>query len=188
MPNLGRYASRKRMKQQELEHDRRRRLIKRIVLGSAALCLLTGAIQAFVDARPPSAEQIETGRLLFEHTWQQDDVLSAGGDGLGPVFNEKSCVACHFQGGVGGSGPSDKNVVAFEALPTPNRTEIRGGVVHAAATMPEFEESHQRITELFPIVVGGIKIDNGCTVRLEDFNPVQFGDCEHNGIVRRRVD
>ena len=26
------------------------------------------------------------------------------GDGIGPVFNAKSCVACHFQGGVGGAG------------------------------------------------------------------------------------
>ena len=33
-----------------------------------------------------------------------------GGDGLGPVFNDTSCVACHNQGGAGGGGPASKNV------------------------------------------------------------------------------
>jgi CxxC motif-containing protein (DUF1111 family) len=32
------------------------------------------------------------------------------GDGLGPVYNERSCSACHNQGGIGGGGPGDKNV------------------------------------------------------------------------------
>ena len=36
--------------------------------------------------------------------------MTGGGDGLGPVFNDRSCVACHRQGGVGGGGPLDKNV------------------------------------------------------------------------------
>ena len=40
---------------------------------------------------------------MFEREWQPNDPL-AHGDGLGPVFNAKSCAACHFQGGVGGGG------------------------------------------------------------------------------------
>lgn len=32
------------------------------------------------------------------------------GDGLGPLYNDVSCAACHFQGGLGGGGPQDKNV------------------------------------------------------------------------------
>src|SRR4029079_5612729 len=32
---------------------------------------------------------------------------SHGGDGLGPVFNDSSCVACHNQGGAGGGGTID---------------------------------------------------------------------------------
>jgi CxxC motif-containing protein (DUF1111 family) len=32
------------------------------------------------------------------------------GDGLGPVYNATSCVACHNQGGTGGGGPSRRNV------------------------------------------------------------------------------
>jgi len=46
-----------------------------------------------------SAKDIAAGRELFEHEWTPNDPLAAG-DGLGPVFNDRSCVACHFQGGV----------------------------------------------------------------------------------------
>ena len=50
------------------------------------------------------------GRALFSHEWQAGDPRSPGGDGLGPLFNEKSCKACHHQAGLGGGGPVDKNV------------------------------------------------------------------------------
>jgi hypothetical protein len=39
-----------------------------------------------------SAAVKEAGLALFEHDWQPHDSL-AGGDGLGPVFNERSGVA-----------------------------------------------------------------------------------------------
>src|SRR5262249_54867679 len=35
---------------------------------------------------------------------------SKSGDGLGPVFNDTSCIACHNLGGPGGAGPNNKNV------------------------------------------------------------------------------
>src|SRR4051812_5763127 len=59
-----------------------------------------------------SASTREAGRELFEHEWAVNDPL-AHGDGLGPVFNAKSCVACHFQGGVGGGGEVAHNAVGF---------------------------------------------------------------------------
>src|ERR1043166_4063947 len=53
----------------------------------------------------PSASTSESAqsRELFEHEWAPNDPL-AHGDGLGPVFNAKSCASCHFQGGLGGGG------------------------------------------------------------------------------------
>ena len=52
----------------------------------------------------PFREQLKLGLDLFTHEWQPSDPLCHGGDGLGPVYNETSCVACHGQGGVGGVG------------------------------------------------------------------------------------
>src|SRR5262245_39459516 len=61
------------------------------------------------------AEEID-GRELFERQWQVGDERSHGGDGLGPMFNEKSCAACHKDGGVGGSGPRANNALILSPL------------------------------------------------------------------------
>ena len=56
-------------------------------------------------------EQEKSGRELFVRDWSQPDAKpAAGGDGLGPMYNDVSCVACHQLGGIGGAGKEDKNV------------------------------------------------------------------------------
>ncbi len=60
------------------------------------------------------------GRELFERTWQSSSAPHPAADGLGPLFNERSCVACHSLGGIGGAGPDDKNV----DLLTPSAAEL----------------------------------------------------------------
>jgi CxxC motif-containing protein (DUF1111 family) len=69
------------------------------------------------------------GELLFNHEWTMGDPLTPGGDGLGPVYNAKSCVACHQQGGVGGSGGLEHNVTTFTVRI--DGQPSREGVVHA---------------------------------------------------------
>src|SRR3984957_20419879 len=93
------------------------------------------------------------GEMLFEHEWTANDPL-ASGDGLGPVFNATSCVACHFQGGVGGAGPNQHNVVAFEAAPTRANQSIRSGLVHHQAVEPSLQETPDLLRTLFPVSPG----------------------------------
>src|SRR5262245_15526447 len=64
----------------------------------------------FFCGHPLQAEdqQVAQGRTMFTRTWGPHDPL-AHGDGLGPMFNETSCVACHSQNGPGGGGPAAKN-------------------------------------------------------------------------------
>ncbi len=130
----------------------------------------------FVDAwsRRPTEERLSLGRQIFEHEWQRDDPLAGEGDGLGPVFNEKSCVACHFQGGVGGGGTNRFNVLAYEAMPAGDRTSPSGGVVHAFAIDEKFQESRDIISRRYPIQPGGTKVVNGCEQRTPSFNPLDF--------------
>jgi CxxC motif-containing protein (DUF1111 family) len=45
---------------------------------------------------------------LFLHDWEPWDP-KAGSDGLGPMYNDTSCVACHEQGGPGGAGDNTHN-------------------------------------------------------------------------------
>src|SRR4051812_22060815 len=78
-------------------------------------CLVAGspAVQASDLPLPPgeiSAEVVSAGRELFTMNFARPSStkfkrgLGHNGNGLGPLFNETSCVACHSQGGVGGAG------------------------------------------------------------------------------------
>ncbi len=90
--------------------------------------------------KPVSAASAAAGRELFNHEWTPDDPLTKG-DGLGPVFNARSCVECHSQGGPGGGGPVAKNVAVYGLLPRRRRGIPRSGVVHQKAVRPEFQET-----------------------------------------------
>ena len=64
---------------------------------------------------PTLSREFVEGRDLFHMSWEPGHPAEAGGDGLGPLYNEASCVACHNQGGTGGGGSIDKNVVLLVA-------------------------------------------------------------------------
>jgi CxxC motif-containing protein (DUF1111 family) len=144
----------------------------RRVLGAAAVLGLSAATWAALA--PSQAELAANGQKLFMHEWTPHDPLSGGGDGLGPVFNAKSCVACHSQGGTGGAGDNQHNVVAYETLPTPIDDKTYGGVVHAAAVEGEAVETQARIRELHPLVKEGARVVGVCTTNLADLDPVVF--------------
>src|SRR4051812_43884159 len=55
-------------------------------------------------------EALERGKELFTREWIAGDRRSHAGDGLGPVYNAQSCVACHRLGGIGGAGTNESNV------------------------------------------------------------------------------
>jgi CxxC motif-containing protein (DUF1111 family) len=114
----------------------------------------------------------EAGLSLFEHEWTTGDAL-ASGDGLGPVFNERSCVACHSQGGVGGGGDSTKNVTSFEVHPVPGRPEVTGGILHHFSVSKDCRESRTGLHDFFAVVPGGLKVVGGCFVETRDFDPVR---------------
>lgn len=81
-----------------------------------ALLLVAGAVRAKEPAarrawpKPDPEETIRAGRELFARVWKPNDARSRGGDGLGPVFNAQSCLACHDRGGPGGAGTDERNV------------------------------------------------------------------------------
>jgi CxxC motif-containing protein (DUF1111 family) len=148
---------------------------RRIVAAATALVLTWGTVEAFAWLISPSQEVLSAeGRELFVHEWQLNDPLAGGGDGLGPVFNQNSCVACHSVGGVGGAGENRHNVTAFTVLPNRNDENMHGGVIHANATVERLLETQETLTRLFPIIPQGTKVIGGCQVRFEDFDPVQI--------------
>jgi CxxC motif-containing protein (DUF1111 family) len=83
------------------------RLCARAIL---VLGLLPAALSAAEKPDPARDKTLALGRELFVREWVPGDPRSHGGDGLGPVYNERSCLACHHQGGPGGSAPADRNI------------------------------------------------------------------------------
>jgi len=114
--------------------------MRRILVGSLVLVLaLPLGLRVLTWDRGRStkldAAEVAAGKTLFEHVWTANDPL-AHGDGLGPVFNARSCVECHFQGGNGGAGDNRHNVTMFIRA-----GRAGGGVLHAHAISPNFAET-----------------------------------------------
>jgi CxxC motif-containing protein (DUF1111 family) len=84
-------------------------------------------------AKAPALDRAmaQAGEALFTHVWQPHDPLCAAGDGVGPVFNATSCVACHHQAGPGGGGGLEHNVTTFTVRDARPGAAPREGVVHA---------------------------------------------------------
>ncbi len=99
-------------------------------------------------AQPVDPGMADAGKVLFKHVWTENDPLCNGGDGLGPVFNDRSCVACHNQGGIGGAGGLNHNVTTFTVRPL-NGAPARDGVVHRYGKKG-FEESLRQVSPELP--------------------------------------
>ena len=87
-----------------------------------ACCVLTAMCSVILaaDRRPRSNTLVPRdffeGKELFEKSWEPGKPSPTGGDGLGPLYNETSCVGCHNQGGTGGGGANDRNVLMLTAV------------------------------------------------------------------------
>jgi CxxC motif-containing protein (DUF1111 family) len=80
-------------------------------LGTTALAARFGR-----RSRATVSRDFAEARALFVKVWQPGEASPAGGDGLGPLFNENSCVGCHHLGGTGGAGGNDRNVTLLTAF------------------------------------------------------------------------
>ena len=108
-----------------------RRMVESGTLAWVAWGVFCGPLAAGEVAKPGETARasIRKGAELFVREWMPDDPRSHGGDGLGPVYNDTSCVACHNLGATGGGGPSSKNVpilsaVEFVAVPAGPSGEV----------------------------------------------------------------
>jgi CxxC motif-containing protein (DUF1111 family) len=142
-----------------------------VVLGFSMAWAVTPGLPILWAPRASAREKAQ-GMELFEHEWQVHDPI-AKGDGLGPVFNGKSCVGCHFQGGVGGGGNNQHNVVSFELLPTKDRPQLKGGLIHAFAVENKFTEKLGTLKSMYPIIPGCVRVEGGCQILFHDFDPIR---------------
>ncbi len=115
--------------------------------------------QATPNARRSILGDQARGEVLFSKEWVPNDPMSHGGDGLGPVYNETSCIACHGLGAPGGAGPESKNVVLVTATPAgcgpsqsldqvfPGLRGSRSTVLHHFSTDPGYATWRERLAD-----------------------------------------
>lgn len=147
---------------------------ERILIGRAMLVVGVTVLAVCIVPMPSwrgdphaSAEAKAKGHELFVHEWTPNDPL-AKGDGLGPVFNAASCVACHHQGGAGGGGPAAANVRAFAVEATPTNPIGKVGIIHHEAVNPAWQETTALVRGMHP---APLPIREGVTPR----DPLTFG-------------
>ena len=110
----------------------------------------TGWLLRYDGRAKTDVQTSQAGRDLFLHEWTPGDPLASSGDGLGPVFNAKSCVACHQKGGVGGSGSVEHNVTVFTLSAPLGEARAAHGVIHQFAIDAASLETMQNVSAQFP--------------------------------------
>lgn len=114
-----------------------------------ALCPLL-----FWDVEPAASadlvardEPVIRGRELFTRAWIPRDPRSRGGDGLGPMYNDTSCLACHSLGGIGGGGASGKNVQILVPVTSGRDQREEAAQVHPVLRIEPFVVLHRYSTQ-----------------------------------------
>ncbi len=100
---------------------------------TASFLILVGGSVAIAGGRGAGSKTTVSrdfyeGQELFVKAWEPGKPSPIGGDGLGPLYNEKSCVGCHHLGGIGGAGGNDRNVLMFTAIARPAAEQPTGKV------------------------------------------------------------
>ena len=121
-----------------------------ITLGMALLVLNSANAQDLVAIKNA---QLFHGAQLFSQDFSPRQP-SVQGDGLGPLFNASSCVACHNQGGVGGGGTPEFNAKSVGI----DRLDIKGPGIDqqviaqmVSSFHPGFIDTSGSVVNIFPL-------------------------------------
>jgi CxxC motif-containing protein (DUF1111 family) len=113
-----------------------------------AVCEAYRADQAKAGTGAEKTNPVAVGYEIFNREWMPNDPRGHGGDGLGPVYNDSSCIACHNSGGSGGAGPTSKNIDILSAsrnlgamapAPAPATGDQTNNVCKPAENSPAFD-------------------------------------------------
>lgn len=97
----------------------------------------TVSIQPFPSFMQPAKNlpqekrpDFHAGKALAHQPWVKAPTITTARDGLGPVYNARTCLMCHINGGRGRMPDTDKEMLmsAFLRLSLPGRDEIHGVV------------------------------------------------------------
>ncbi len=145
------------------------------LIGACCVIAATCSVILAGDRRERSSSLIDRevfdGKTLFEKSWEPGKPSPKGGDGVGPLYNEVSCVACHNQGGTGGAGAKEHDVEMLTAVDaTPE--SLRDRKIYQG----ELHDLHPGFWDRTSIVVHRYAVDDDMQKRLHkvwSFDAVQ---------------
>ncbi|MEH6344000.1 MAG: di-heme oxidoredictase family protein [Bermanella sp.] len=76
--------------------------------------------------------QFHAGKALAQQPWVKAPTITLSRDGLGPLYNARTCLACHVNGGKGDI-PTDPNIPVFSSLiklSLPGQDKQHGVIAH----------------------------------------------------------
>ena len=145
---------------------------------ASAVLFVMWSISAGADHGQHSRATISRERFeaheLFVKIWEPTAPGLASGDGLGPLFNETSCVGCHHLGGTGGAGGNKHNVVILTAFGGATNTQTGEKLF-----MGELEDLHPGFRNRSSVVVHDRATDPALESRLskmKSYDTVQTRD------------
>ncbi|MDA8967777.1 hypothetical protein N9F76_00640 [bacterium] len=120
-----------------------------------AITLVTSACLMAVEPNAVDQQRIRQGRVLFEREWATRNP-TWGSDGLGPLHNAKSCVACHHQGGIGGSGDTRFNAKSIGI----EKMKITGGPINDDVIANSVRGFHPGFVDTMGAVVNTLAVSH----------------------------
>lgn len=132
-------------------------MLRGLALLLAAGGLIVEALSPSIAADSVEGAEVTLGERIFQFNWalpeewEGPESLGKAGDGLGPMFNDVSCVACHNQGGSGGAGDNDRNAHLLSVEPAgPVTRSNRAAVLRRLRSVhPELEASTTIVLQKF---------------------------------------
>ncbi len=119
----------------------------------------------------------EAGHALFLKVWEPGKPSPSGGDGVGPLYNETSCAACHLLGGIGGGGRNEQNVALLAAVTNPP-----GGAGAGSLFKGELPNLHEGFRAATSIVIHRNSTSDSDERRLADIGSFSAA-YTHDGVV-----
>ena len=139
-----------------------------------AMCCVTLAADRRHRSNTLVPREVFEGKELFERSWEPGKPSPTGGDGLGPLYNETSCIGCHHLGGTGGGGANERNVLTLTAVDGSDRS-LTGAILFQG----ELEDLHPGFRNRASIVLHRHAITpemEGRLKKIESYSAVQTRD------------
>ena len=120
-------------------------------------------------------EPFKLGNAFFDKLWVSSPSSTFASDGLGPLFNARSCQSCHFKGGRGHppEGPEDSRISLFLRLSVPPRTDEQFNQIESGERQVIEEPIYGR--QLQDLAVQGLPAEGQMQIEYEII-PVELAD------------